>query len=567
MAKYGVWGLGLARSVEDLDPGAFLAQIHGMSTIPPVFPLMEWPAFLLFGDHYAVPRALVGALFAGVLAAALWAGRELDDTWGPLAGGIAAALLATGPFHLLLGTLVLLETPGMLLTLLALALSLRAGRDDRIGTLRAACLAATALFFLKYNYGLLWLAPMVTAEAWRRSGSLRCLVNATAERLRSVDLRRPWPAFVAVVLVAALALLLTGPWHLEAGGRTLLRASSTGTLLYGLWILFLVRCAVRPRSSTRRLRTWLGGLHPRSRTMVLWIGLPIALWLLAPSHAKDLASFLENRSSGMTLDLGPLAYYPRLLVGSYAFTPVVGFLALVLAFLGILRLPRESARRRVLPLAALLGLVALVAHPYKLPRFAAILAPLLWLTAGWTVAVVLRALFGERPALARALAAAAMAAALLVPVPRSWLEGQLELRTVPVTTRPVVDTIAAEAAAARGSVLLGFWNELSPGLVEWHCRQAEPDLETRRIPRWLSGRERRGDLLGRLAGDPTLGTVMVLGALPGSSLDASGFAAETDWLEPVRREIATDSRFSAVETRTFPASGYRLTFYRVLHGF
>ena len=62
MAKYGVSGLRLARALQDIEPLAFLRHFNGLDVWPPVFPLLEVPAFLLAGPGYASARGLVAVI-------------------------------------------------------------------------------------------------------------------------------------------------------------------------------------------------------------------------------------------------------------------------------------------------------------------------------------------------------------------------------------------------------------------------------------------------------------------------------------------------------------------------
>ncbi len=84
-------------------------------------------------------------------------GREIA---AELAGGVTAALMLVSPAVHLFGTISMLEVPGALLTLVALWAYSRSLETGRAGNWRGACAAATGLFFLKYNYGLLWLVPL-----------------------------------------------------------------------------------------------------------------------------------------------------------------------------------------------------------------------------------------------------------------------------------------------------------------------------------------------------------------------------------------------------------------------
>jgi hypothetical protein len=174
MAKYGVSGLRLARALQDFEPLAFFRHLKGLEVWPPVFPLLEVPAFLVAGPGYSSARGLVALLFAVAIVAAFWCGMQSGSRWGIAVGSLTAALVATSPMAHVFATIVMLEIPGTMLLLLAVGFYLRSLRTDRARDFTVACVAATALFFCKYNYGLIWILPMVGGGRGSRSGPSAC---------------------------------------------------------------------------------------------------------------------------------------------------------------------------------------------------------------------------------------------------------------------------------------------------------------------------------------------------------------------------------------------------------
>ena len=123
-AKYGVAGVRLAAAVRHLDPLAFLAGVNRLGLWPPLYPLAETPAFLLFGDGYRVAAGFVGALYFLTALAAFWAGRWVaadgtDELRPSIAGALTALAVLVCPIGHLFGTLSMLEVPGALLVFVA----------------------------------------------------------------------------------------------------------------------------------------------------------------------------------------------------------------------------------------------------------------------------------------------------------------------------------------------------------------------------------------------------------------------------------------------------------------
>ncbi|MDX1382916.1 MAG: hypothetical protein R3190_04675, partial [Thermoanaerobaculia bacterium] len=328
-AKYGRDGVLLAEAARGLDPLRWLALVYGLDDWPPVFPLYEMAVFLGFGYDYPVARLAVTAAFAGLVVATWWVGRQVAPAT-PAVGVLAALLVLVSPIIQVFGALAMLEVPAALLLLLSLGAWASHLRSGSRRSLIATCLCSLALFFCKYNYGLLWLGSLAGFEAYRAAGSWRAAMAALARRARSYRWRRPWPIFVATVLLALGLVVVTGGLRFELAGREI-SLTSPGNPLYLLCLLALARLALRPRTTWRRYRTWRLSLAPPHRRLLEWIGLPIAVWLLLPPHLKSFVDFVQNRSSGLGL-LHPdgWLYYPRSFVADWHPVPALGWVAMAL---------------------------------------------------------------------------------------------------------------------------------------------------------------------------------------------------------------------------------------------
>lgn len=610
-AKYGAAGLRLAAALRRLDPLTFLGGVSELSSWPPFFPLLEVPAFLFFGPGYGVPKLLVVGLFVLTAVALWWAGRGLDRRDGGWVGLLAAGFFLASPFSQLFGTLVMLEVPGTLLLAGALGFYLRSveeggtpdevggtsdGTPDEVGgtppgstppgsfSWRGCCACTVALFFCKYNYGLLWLLPLAVAEARRVAGSWRGVVTAVGRRLAAVDFRRPGVIVLLVYLLLLAAIRLSGGVDAEVAGVRL-RATSIGNPVYLLYLVLVARLLWRPRRSWQRWRDVRRRIGERGRTFARWVVAPIALWMLIPPHTKDFFGFVENRSSGIPFwSLDNLLFYPRALADGYAPVPAVGWATLLLALAAVPWLLRRGPRHRVLALALVVGTGAAFVHPYKLPRFFFTVAPLLQLAASVAVVAAVRLVARPSPEPVRRGAVAAVAllgfGALLIPgVDRGRLEAERALRTVPAAVRPVAERVAELFSAEERTAFVGSWNLFSPGLVEWQLRNHHRRWWDAGIPgAWR--RPARVDTVGRLRRrlekggfrrvislEPLDATAPDPIGLPGAGGGwwggrSEGFRAETAWLEPFRDELAAGGRHTLETAEPFPAAGYRLVVYR-----
>lgn len=588
MAKYALDSIHLADACRQLDPTSFLRHLHGMSVWPPLFPLLQAPAFLLFGYDYAIPRILVLALFSVLVGAVLWAGQAMDSRDGLAIGLLAAACLVASPLYQVFASLVMLEVPGALLLLLCLGAYWRADPHTSSPAWHVTCALSAALFFCKYNYGVMWLLPLGLCELGNRTALREGLRKRTLELWRrrgSLGWRRPWSLLLLSWTAIILIIHLTGGIDFRLG-ELRIRATSIGNPLYILWLLILIRWLLKPRRTWHRGRAWWGELDPRDRAFVAWVVLPIALWMLFPPHVKDFVGFLENRSSGRSLlDPTTWLYYPHCLVERY--TPLwlaAGTGMLAVLGLGALAgpwsqaLPRIGWRQRSLFLTLGIGWLAISFHPYKLPRFLFTSVPLVWLASGVFLALAIRALCARLSCPPRytkvlvSLASGIVICAVLTSGPDpNRLRRELEERGVPSSVTPVLDQIAHWSTTSgrirtSETAVLGSWNLLSPPLIEWHLRALLAN-STREVPSELAltrqlARRHSPDLLKKelFEAKGSVRQLILIEPLPEAPW-RDAFLVETAWLEPLRQALSTTPSFSLFADRSFPAAGYRLRLY------
>lgn len=567
-ARHGLDGVRLADAVRTLDPIQFLSDIWGMAYWPPAYPLMELPAFLWFGSEPGVARALMSGVFGACVVAAFLAGAALGGRRGVLVGLLTAALVSASPFLQHYGTIVMLELPGALMSLLAFAtyarfLETRLDRD-----LRMAGAAALVLFFCKYNFGILWMAAVALYEVGE-SPILRTRPwSEVPNQWRGLTARsRAFFVFLAMYLGFLGAILVTGGWIWEIGGaRISVRKLGNPVSLLGVILLF--RFLLRPRWNIARVRTWLDSIAPHHRFMLVWVLLPMTVWLLLPPHTSAFFNFVQNRPAERTL-LENLLFYPREFMTQYSSSPSSGLFMLVVSLLPLFWIHRQPPRERLLTLALTVAFVFTAAHRLKEARFLLVVTPLIWLSFSRVAIALLAKLTGEfeRPRHSHTVAAIALGCFVLLQptqVDLARVRDSFERFTISPEVRPVLDAIHRTARSSNGTVLLGLWDGLSPNLVEWHARIEEPGIDARRVARGPNRRARLGDptrFLDELARDEEIETILLLG-LTGEPDFSAGFRAESQWLQPVEALLLQDPRFEQQSTATFGQAGYSLRAFR-----
>ncbi|HEX2465409.1 MAG TPA: hypothetical protein VHR17_12370, partial [Thermoanaerobaculia bacterium] len=577
-AKYGLDGARLAAALADLDLLRFAPLVYDLDVWPPLFPLTESMVFLVAGNGFAVARGLVAVLFAGLVVVTWWAAREIVPKSAAVAA-IAPALVVTSPFVQLFAVQAMLELPGALLYVLCLGAYAHHLRTGTRATVVATGVLSAALFFTKYNYGLLWLAPLLLNEAWVACDGPRGVFDRAISRTRRIDLGRPFTLFVAIYLVALAVIGLTGGGTLRLGERAV-SITSIGNPLLLLVVIVLARAVWPPRRAWERWRRWERSLAERHRVLMWTIAIPVVVWLLLPPHLRSFVDFVENRSSGPPLfTAAGLLFYPRVFLEQYHARSVIGILVMGSAVVALARIGGAAPAARTLLLAVVVALAALTLHPYKEPRFLLIAAPALWLAAAWNVVTAVERGAAhtrrERPVWANAaiwtngvLAVATLICVLLAPPTAPSLAARFAQYTVPSTYRPLLDRVA-ELAEAKPTLVLGTWNQMSPPLIEWSWLQRRRGAFASTPPDVVapSRRAPAEQLLRRLRGPSPPDQIVLLDlddATAPSAEWAAAFAAETAWLEPLRRDLdAGATPYDEVLAESLTHGGYRVRVFRV----
>jgi 4-amino-4-deoxy-L-arabinose transferase-like glycosyltransferase len=158
-------GVALTLDLRAGDLGAFVVDSYRQSAYPPAFSWLQAPVFLIAGASPLVARM---CSLACLLAAALViyaVGLELDERFGWLVGLVAAGLTLTAQTILTYSAMAMLEVPGLLVSLAALWVYLRAIRQPTAWRLALASLLMALTVLTKYPYGTVVVPTVVVMEA------------------------------------------------------------------------------------------------------------------------------------------------------------------------------------------------------------------------------------------------------------------------------------------------------------------------------------------------------------------------------------------------------------------
>ena len=349
MAGHGWGGVELLEALADGRPLAFLTRLNAQDKWPFGFSLWLLPFLAAGRASFASATLASTVLFAVVPALLVWVAAQVEASRAAVWVGLGAAALWLGsPLARVHAILVMRETAGALLVLLALGLWLRATRRGTLRAWRGAGLALLALVGTKYNYALLLGAGLAVDAVLELSAARRRELAGRLGRLF-------WPGWRVVTERAspirtwAIAVVI---WALF--GATL-AGLNVGIALYALLVGWTIATLWRAGRSRRAPWESLTALPARARGLVETLALPLAVWCLSPypNHPKTILAFLRNRPGEEgTPAASTLLYYLRTFGRDFAAREWLGLGVLGLAGLGVvlaIGLAVAGGRRRAAP--------------------------------------------------------------------------------------------------------------------------------------------------------------------------------------------------------------------------
>lgn len=438
---------------------------------PPGLSLYQVPFYVVLGG--GITSGLWTSLAAFVFLAAIGAAILLKQRDGGrlLAASVFVSLLISSPFLLAYASVTMTEMLGAAAQLLVLFCyqAWRQHRDARHARLFAISL--TVLFFIKYNYFVLLVGPLVLYEWLEHSAGWT--LSRRAARLWSYTrcvLSSPTAVFVLVYLAALLVVTSTGGFRFEVlGQRISVRSvgSSGHVVLYSV-LLRLWYLHHRGRIDWQRLTS----ADARVRPLLLWFVLPVTVWLAAPypNHIRDFANLVINRPLGEPTVTSGLLTYLDALRDVYFYHPWV-LVAVIAAFATAALHHREQPPVIQWLLVAIpLQFAAIALHQTRFPRFLLLTVVLLCLVAAgeagrWFArSVAARTVAGL---LACIVLGAGVFAARDVVTEERFRSIAFQNYTDSEPLRVALASIRGELKASDRLLIVGQSNDLSPALFRW----------------------------------------------------------------------------------------------------
>jgi hypothetical protein len=448
-----------------------LADLWLQGYWPPGLSIYQVPFYVVLGGDitsglWSTPVAFVLACVTGsMLLWRLWGYSSL------LSASLFLALLMSSPFLLAHASVAMTEMLGVLGQLFLLLCYVNYRQHPGGPTARLFAISLTLLFFIKYNYFVLLVGPLLLHEWLERTscsglgGRLDSLWGWTRWALSS-----PTGAFVAVYFAAVAIVLGTGGFDFRVLGQ---RVSVHTIGNSGHVVLYI--CLLRLWYQHRRGRIdWnsLMAADVRIRPLLIWFVVPVTIWFASPypNHIRDFANLMINRQLGEPTVGAGVATYLDALRTAYFYAEWVLIFVVAAFVLAAVRYRSQPPVMQWLILAIPLQFAAIAVHQTRFPRFLLLTVVLLCLAGSSEVG---RWVSASRPGrlaaglLAPIVLAYGVMAAQQVVAEERFRVVAFEHYTDSQTLRAAFEVLRAELNQDDRLVILGQSNDLSPGLFRW----------------------------------------------------------------------------------------------------
>jgi hypothetical protein len=438
---------------------------------PPMLSIYQVPFYLVLGRGMTsgLRSALVAFVLAGLTGSGLmwrqWRGAALLPT------SLFVALLVSSPYLLAYAAVTMTETLGALVQLVVL-LAYASYRQDRTPrAARAFAISLTLLFFTKYNYFLLLLAPFALHQ-WLERTSDAAGGGRWAQFTRCVrrGLTSPTIALVAVYLVGVLIVMRTGGFEFYLLGRRISvhTIGNSGHVVLYLLLARLWYLHWRRRIDWKRM----AAADPLVRPLLVWLVIPVAIWLASPypNHIRDIANLVINRPLGESTVGAGIAIYLDALRTEYFYSDWILAAVLAAFVVAAVRYAHQPPAMQWIILAVPLQFLAIALHQTRFPRFLLLTVVLLCLAAANEMGRGFARSRGWRMAgavVAVVVLIGGVSAARIVVTETRFRQIAFENYTDNQTQRAALDSIRADLTVDDRLAIVGQGNELSPALLRW----------------------------------------------------------------------------------------------------
>jgi hypothetical protein len=437
-AAHAYYGVKIAADLSQFRLWRLLKDTNEQVLWPPLHSYVQVPFQLLCGLNFHASSLCSFAFFAMFFVAVSYLYQQFETSWA--GWSLLMSLAATSPYYAGYGSMPMLEIFGATFTAFSAALYLKKSRWFP--------LSLTLLFFLKYNYCIYILLPVV----------LRMLIYYSKEysiRISSFrPLLTPFRLFVTLYLLFLLGIMLTGGFEI---GKLSVRG--IGNPLYVLLWILVIRSLLRKQYTKLWSRIRGTGWE--------WFFFPVLVWLLVPvpNRVRTLISFAVSAPLGgySVSDVSYYTYYLKAF-SVYFSNNWIALLSVGGAALTWMIQPKRE-KMHYLALLFALPFLLMTLNQNKQERYLFTFVFSIWVL--WSCGVARIKLIWLRY-----IVAALLSAFVIYSYDPSKVAAVVGWPFVPVQIEGPVQFVVKHVEGANEIRILGTTNQLNPALLAYHVRKA-----------------------------------------------------------------------------------------------
>src|SRR4029453_10949956 len=254
---------------------------------PPVLSIYQIPFYLSLGGtiESGLRSAIAAFVLTGLLGCALmW--RQWREA-AALPAAVFFGLIVSSPYLLAYASVTMTEIVGAATQLAVLLAYVAYRQNPSPAAARGFAVSLTVLFFTKYNYFFLLIAPLALYECLDRPLGPNQSRRADLQRWMRFALSSPTVWLLVFYLAGLLVVMRTGGFEFHLAGQ---RVSVHTVGNSGHIVLYLLLGRLWYLHRQQRI-PWdrFVAADPRVRPLLVWFALPIVIWFASPypNHIRD----------------------------------------------------------------------------------------------------------------------------------------------------------------------------------------------------------------------------------------------------------------------------------------
>ncbi len=487
-AVHALDAIHFAKAFQELDPIQFLVQIQNSALWPPVVPLLQ-SIYLLFTD-LSIASVRNSIAFCTIIStlAIFYSGWKLDKTWGFAVGLLASAILLVSPEFQEFSLQVMLEVPGIALTLITFFLYCHYLDERNPKYWRRTVISATVLFFAKFNYAIMIFLPILCNEWLLRPEMRQSIYDALSYLRHRIRWWHPFAIFVYIYLCFLIYVHFVGI-RFELLGRIVLIRRAWGNPLYLLIFITMIRMLIFQRQEWRLYLNHLWNAPGLWRPVVRLFLLPVAIWMSYPPFFSTFFIFLFSESTRKQtfFSTETLRFYPGAFVENYSANYGIAAAIIIGVVISFLSWRVLSPKIRFLIGIVVFNLILVLSHPNYQKRYLLTTAPFIFLLGTFGLTLPLQLLLKRRLTIATVVSRVGSITAFLVIVgyigfdPQA-LQERFVKQTLSPTFRTLSEKICLHTYRAQNNAIIGLTGFLNPAAIAMTCYQQHPDIKRSQLP-------------------------------------------------------------------------------------